>query len=176
MKNLAQLCDIVKSRLIAVVPERHDGLPNRPCRVDPQSARADWCRADLGLRTVSEADSIEVGSVELPLNWKPADELPVAYANAFLVQYDTDHHMLFLTLAAVPPPTLLEAAKQDKTKMEELITAGADIQPIARIAIGPADALHLSRQLESTYESYLNVAKHVLAERRAELDQVSDGD
>ncbi len=156
--------------------ERHDGLLGFPCLVARRSACPDQFRANLGLPAVSEPDNIEIGSVELPINWKPADELPVAYANAFLVQYDTDHHMLFLTMAAVPPPVLLEAAKQDEKTMEALRTAGTDIKPIARIAIGPADALHLSRQLESTYDSYLNVAKHVLAERRAEIEQVGDGD
>ena len=125
---------------------------------------------------MSEADSVELGTVQLPLNWLPAENLPVVYANAFLVQYDVENHTLFLTVAAVPPPILLEEAKQDDTKMQALLESGTDVKPIARIAISPIDVLHLSRQLQSTHDSYLSVAKRILDERRAELEQVSDDD
>ncbi len=85
-----------------------------------------------------------------PLVWTGAEELPILYANQFLVQFE--RHEFILTLGQVAPPIIL-GNDEDKLEQFRALTHVA-VKSVGRVAMGRQRAVELADLLRRMVEQY----------------------
>ncbi len=108
--------------------------------------------------------------VTVTATWPTDDDLPVHFANHFLVQHDTTTHEFFVSIGSVIPPSLV-GSPADLQMISDLQKSGTiPVKPVARIGLSPKRLLELVEVLQTNYRNYqANLAQE--AARQEEQEQ-----
>jgi hypothetical protein len=82
--------------------------------------------------------------------WTGAEDAPVLFANAFVVQFDTDLEAHILTVGQVTPPALIGTPEEVREQAERIDFI--EIQTIARIAFTPSRMMELIGALQANVD------------------------
>ena len=84
-------------------------------------------------------------SVQVPVVWVGVEELPVAFANQFVVQVDRGE--VFLTIGQLVPPPIIGATEEERRAQAENIEF-VQVKPVARLVMTPSKLHELATTLE----------------------------
>ncbi len=84
-------------------------------------------------------------SIQVPIVWVGVEELPVAFANQFVVQVDRGE--VFLTIGQLVPPPIIGATDEERRAQVENIEY-VQVKPLARLVMTPSRLLELATALE----------------------------
>jgi hypothetical protein len=93
----------------------------------------------------------EPESVNVPVVWVGAEDVPVLLANQFVAQVDKGE--VFLTVGQLVPPAILGATPEERRQQAENIQF-VPVKPIARIAMTPTRLRELISVLEITMANH----------------------
>ena len=86
----------------------------------------------------------------VPLTWLDVEDVPVFFANQFVIQYEQDEFIL--TLGQMTPPLLLGTPEEQVDQLENLDFV--PVKPLARIAFTRARLRELVQLLAGSGEMY----------------------
>jgi hypothetical protein len=87
---------------------------------------------------------------EIPLTWMNVEDVPVLFANQFIIQHNQDEFIL--TIGQMVPPALLGDEQQRAAQLQEI--ERVPVKPLARIAFTRARLVELVQALEGNREIY----------------------
>lgn len=90
----------------------------------------------------------------------PDEQLPVHFANAFMVQHIIREDTFYLALGRVQPPMISDLMNKPKER-QRLQRSGIAVTPIARVALTPALMRDLMGHLHNVYSQ----TKHGIEEQ-----------
>jgi len=110
--------------------------------------------------------AMDEGNLErqVPLTWVDADDVPVFFANQFIIQHHQDEFIL--TVGQMVPPPLIGTLEEREDQLEQLDFV--PVKPLARIAFTHARLVELVQALEGNREIYEQA-------RQARDDQMRGG-
>lgn len=91
------------------------------------------------------------GSVQVPVVWVGAEELPVQFVNQFVGVVQPGE--IFLTLGTIVPPAIIGDTLEERREQAEAIQF-VQVQPVARVALTPARLRELIGVLQTTLANY----------------------
>lgn len=83
--------------------------------------------------------------IHVPIVWVGVEELPVAFANQFIVQVDRGE--VFLTIGQFVPPPIIGATEEERRAQAENIEF-VQVKPVARVVMTPSRLYELATALE----------------------------
>jgi hypothetical protein len=87
---------------------------------------------------------------EIPLTWMNVEDVPVLFANQFIIQHNQDEFIL--SIGQMVPPVLLGDEQQRAAQLQEI--ERVPVKPLARIAFTRARLIELVQALEGNREIY----------------------
>lgn len=108
------------------------------------------------------------GKITVRPEW-PTDELPIHFANQFIVQHDPANDEFFLRFGTVVPPALFGDETDIQTMSALQKTGTIPIRPVVRIGLSPQRLLELITTLQTNYRNY-QTAKSQLAAPQEEQE------
>jgi hypothetical protein len=93
----------------------------------------------------------EPDSIQVPIVWIGAEELPVLFANQFVAQ--VEHGEVFLTVGQMTPPVILGATEEERRAQAENVQY-VPIKPVARLGMTPAKLRDLISVLQITLDNH----------------------
>ncbi len=87
---------------------------------------------------------------QVPLTWVDVDDVPVFFANQFIIQHHQDEFIL--TIGQMVPPPLIGTIEEREDQLEQLDFV--PVKPLARIAFTRARLLELVQALAGNGEIY----------------------
>lgn len=90
--------------------------------------------------------------MSLPLAWVGLEELPIAYANQFVIQFEADASFV-LSIGQVTGPALLGESPEEIQRQAEQIEF-VPVRPIARIAMTQKKVQELIGVLEANLKNF----------------------
>jgi hypothetical protein len=92
----------------------------------------------------------DVQQIQVPIVWTGAENVPILFANGFVVQFDTDLAAYILTVGQLSPPALVGTPEEMREQAERLDFV--TVQTIARIAFTPARMTELIGALQANLD------------------------
>lgn len=90
-------------------------------------------------------------SIDVPLAWIGAEELPVHLVNQFVCQFNQDEFIL--TIGQLVPPALIASSPEERLEQAEQI-AYVPIKPLARLAFTRQRLVELVATLQANIAQY----------------------
>lgn len=87
---------------------------------------------------------------EVPLTWVDVDDVPVFFANQFIIQHNQDEFIL--TIGQMVPPPIVGPLEQREEQIEQIDFVA--VKPLARIAFTYSRLMELGQALEGHREQY----------------------
>lgn len=91
-------------------------------------------------------DPEQPDSIEVPIVWVGVEQLPVVFANQFVVQVDRGE--VFLTIGQMVPPPIIGATEEERRAQAENIEH-VQVKPVARLVLTPSRLHELAAALET---------------------------
>lgn len=94
----------------------------------------------------------EPDSIQVPVVWVGADDLPVLFVNQFVVQVDPAGEV-FITLGQLVPPAI-QGATDEERRQQAMDVQYVPVKPIARIGLTPTRLQELKSVLELALQNH----------------------
>ncbi len=90
--------------------------------------------------------------LKLPLAWVGLDELPIVYANHFVIQFEADGSFVLSIGQATAPPILGETPEEIQRQAEQI--EFVPVRPLARVSLTEAKLKELVAVLEANLKNF----------------------
>jgi hypothetical protein len=97
------------------------------------------------------------GQVELPLAWIGVEDVPIVFANNFVVQFDNDLASHIITIGQLSPPALIGSPEEIAEQVSKI--EFVPVRPVARIALTPQRMVELIAVLQANVDQREQAAK-----------------
>jgi|SRR5215208_731414 len=91
------------------------------------------------------------GSIDIPLAWVGAEELPINLVNQFVCQFNQDEFIL--TLGQMVPPAIIAPTPEERMEQAEQVSY-VPIKPLARLAFTRQRLVELVHTLQANIHQY----------------------
>jgi hypothetical protein len=103
---------------------------SRPHRGSPLNC--DWAAGDAPFAVTPDDHHQPPDSIQLPLSWVGHDDVPIVYANQFLIQYQLEGSFV-LGIGQATPPALIGDRAQIEAQVRDI--EFIPVRPLSRIAL-----------------------------------------
>lgn len=99
----------------------------------------------------------DVEQIQLSIVWTGAEDVPIFFANQFIVQFDGDLGAHILTVGQLAPPALIGTPEEKREQAERLDFVA--VNTVARLAFTPARMQELIGVLTANVDQREQAAK-----------------
>jgi hypothetical protein len=97
-------------------------------------------------------------SFQIPLSWVGFEETPIAYANNFLIQFQSEGAFV-LGIGQATPPALVGTPQEVAAQMEDVTFV--PVRTLARVALSPSKLRELIAALQANLDNWERIERNV---------------